>query len=377
MGEAIITSRGGTQEEAVPVIPGYHSILATVRDYQGKLLKDYPINCKDGSVWYNYKTNETGKVLFTCNSGAANISINNVVNGYRYLDFENISKNQDAPIGVQTRLQINMKKSNTKNFSFGQGTSKITFLHDQECSGYLVGGGGGGSGGYTQDRSNTSGGSGGGGGYITLINNYIFESNKKYDIIIGAGGAGGTISYNYISWISSPYWSSNYDSRNQPGNAGASSTISNTSFVANGGAGGQNRTFVSARSAGEGYGGKLGENGGNSNYSFASGGGGGEIVFTGSSGTFTPPAFTKGGLPYGGNGVNFYNTGSWTGSYYKSGVLYAEDGKGPGGGGGAASIICPEDAYNTNTTSEMQTQRRYFCGGNGAAGICKLNMVNY
>lgn len=376
MGEAIITSRGGTQEEAVPVVPGYHSILATVRDYQGKLLKDYPINCKDGSVWYNYKTNETGKVLFTCNSGAANISINNVVNGYRYLDFPNHIMNCDTPIGGQTRLSFNIPKTTAKNLNFGKGTSKITFLHDQKCSGYLVGGGGGGSGGFSQDSSNSSGGSGGGGGYITLINNYIFRSNKKYDIIIGAGGAGGTISYDKS--VGSSHWSSNWSSRNQPGNAGSSSTITNTDFVANGGAGGQNRTFTPARSAGEGYGGKLAENGGNSNYSFASGGGGGEIMTWSSTASINPPKFTKGGYPYGGNGVNFYSTYQWTGSGYKTtGVIAAEDGKGPGGGGGAASILCDESAYNTNTEYAMTIQRRYFCGGNGAAGICVINLMNY
>ena len=32
MGEAIITSRGGTQEEAIPIVPGCHSILVTVKD---------------------------------------------------------------------------------------------------------------------------------------------------------------------------------------------------------------------------------------------------------------------------------------------------------------------------------------------------------
>lgn len=363
MGEAIITSRGGTQEEAVPVVPGYHSILATVRDYQGKLLKDYPINCKDGSVWYNYKTNETGKVLFTCNSGAANISINNVIDGYRYLDFPNHIMNCDAPIGGQTRLAFNIPRSTTTNFSFGAGSHKVRFLHDQECSGYIVGGGGGGAAGVWMAYGNANV-SGGGGGYVNSFNNHIFNSNTNYDIVVGSGGRGGTASgywYNYEvdyeqRWT---YKFSDYANGNA-GNAGATSYISGL-FSANGGKGASNTRAASIRTPGFGYGGKYNENGGSSGSSYGGGGGGGGYCGVG----YTVVSPSKGGAPYGGNGASWRNLGSsWK-------MILSEDGKGPGGGGGGGGGY--EDAkYNGYPLANRGME-----GGNGAAGICKLNMVNY
>ena len=334
MGEAIITSRSAAQEEAVPVVPGYHSILATVRDYQGKLLKDYPINCKDGSVWYNYKTNETGKVLFTCNSGAANISINNVIDGYRYLDFPNHIINCDCPIGGQTRLAFNIPKTTTTNFSFGAGTSKIRFLHDQECSGYIVGGGGGGAGaeswkGEPYYGTHTYFSSGGGGGYLNYINNMKFNSNNNINIVVGYGGSRGN------------YWNGN-------GGAGGTSYIEGYKFSANGGSGG---IIVNAYAYGIGFGngGNSLSNGKNSGSSLAGGGGGGTSR-NGSTGTVETVKI--GGYPYGGNSGGRDNNGT---------LKSAEAGKGPGGGGGAGTYNDQFDGY----------------GGAGAAGICKLNIVNY
>lgn len=387
MGEAIITSRSAAQEEAIPVVPGYHSILATVRDYQGKLLKDYPINCKDGSVWYNYKTNETGKVLFTCNSGAANISINNVIDGYRYLDFPNHIINCDCPIGGQTRLAFNIPKSTTTNFSFAKN-SKIRFLHDQECSGVIIGGGGGGSScGYSDSYGYQSnrGGSGGGGGFVTYINNYLFNSNMNYNINIGSGGRGGTTKANYYETASGDKgYTINHNGCNQPGNAGGTSYISNTNLSANGGKGGQNRLVApSTRSDGGGYGGAFNESGGSSGCNDGGGGGGGEpqLWFNKTSYNSSPSwklgSFgTSGGYPYGGNGlranyINKFDSNSWRWYETFANIVQAEDGKGPGGGGGAADS-CP-----LYTSSAEKYLIRQTSGGNGAAGICKLNMVNY
>lgn len=346
MGEAIITSRGGSQEDPVPVVPGYHSILVTLRDYQGKLLKDYPINCKDGSVWYNYKTNETGKALFTCNSGSANISTNNVVDGYRYLDIPNHIMNCDAPIGGQTRLAFNIPKTTTKNFSFGAGTSKIRFMHNQECSGYIVGGGGGGT--YYFDYYYSTKSSGGGGGYLNYINNCIFKQNENINIVVGFGGAG---KGGHNSWTS-----------NGPGGSGQTSYISNYPYSANGGQGGN----ALSKKGGIGFG-----NGGycdqytfikptNSGSSLAGGGGGATdqtiYIVDGTKPSDYPEKYVK-GYPFG--GLPAYYT-----QYSGGNVTRAQSGGIPGGGGAGGS------SDNGQTGS-------YSIGGAGGNGICKLNMVNY
>ncbi len=381
MGEAIITSRGGTQEEAIPIVPGCHSILVTVKDYKGELLRDYPINCKDGTHWYNYKTNESGKVLFTCNSGAANISINNVVNGYRYLDFPNHIMNCDAPIGGKTKLAFNIPKTTTKSFNFGKGTSKVRFLYNQKCSGYIVGGGGGGSAAANSAANYTggNGGSGGGGGYLKEFNNYNFNANQNYNIFVGSGGIGGQSAITYSEYADG---SKIYRLVNQgaPGNSGGSSTISGTTIAANGGSGGQNGLLARARTNGFGYGGDACNNGGSSGSVLGGGGGGGEagLQLATKSGSYYSVgygrnnAFTIGGAPYGGNSGNARYENAYNGRWYEwryTSQTPREDGKGPGGGGGAG-------APAINTDSDYYVKSNEF-GGNGAAGICVINLANY
>lgn len=343
MGEAIITSRSAAQEEAVPVVPGYHTVLVTLRDYQGKLLKDYPINCKDGDSWYNYKTNETGKALFTCNSGKANISVNNMVDGYRYLDFPNYNMNCDCPIGGQTRLAFNIPKTTTLNFSFGPGTSQIRFLHNQECSGYIVGGGGGGSyysGGWVSSKS-----AGGGGGYLNYINNCTFKANDNISIVVGWGGRGGT-------------------DVGKPGNTGGTSYISNYSYSANGGQGGN----TTLGRGGIGFGNGAYSEGRWSSYpqiskfiaptnsgSSIAGGGGGAAAQPLTSDS-SNSNYVK-GYPFGG----FPAYGSMYGPWSK-----ATSGSNPGGGGAGS---CTDGGGSWSNCVGP--------GGNGGSGICKLNMINY
>ena len=109
MAECIISraSIPGEAETIIPITPGYHTILVTVRDYKGGLMQNYPINCKDGSKYYNYTTNEKGQAMFVTNSGAANIYATNVLSGYTYIDFDTQWKNIDAPVGLNTKDNIN------------------------------------------------------------------------------------------------------------------------------------------------------------------------------------------------------------------------------------------------------------------------------
>lgn len=60
MGEALISRAGGggDAEQIIPITPGYHTILATVRTDKGTPMVEYPVSCLDGSSQYNYSTNE-------------------------------------------------------------------------------------------------------------------------------------------------------------------------------------------------------------------------------------------------------------------------------------------------------------------------------
>ena len=112
MGEALISRAGGGEGDAIiPVTPGYHTILVTLKDYKGDLLKDMPLNCKDGSTYYNYTTNERGQVMYTCNSGSANILFNNnQSNGLKILGLNSCWTNIAAPIGMTNKVNITINK---------------------------------------------------------------------------------------------------------------------------------------------------------------------------------------------------------------------------------------------------------------------------
>ena len=107
MGEALISRAGGGSEAdvVIPVTPGYHTVLVTLKDYENKALNGFNLNCKDGSTYYNYSTNDKGQVLFTCNSGSANIFLPNG----NYIDFQSSWTNVAAPIGLTSKVNINVK----------------------------------------------------------------------------------------------------------------------------------------------------------------------------------------------------------------------------------------------------------------------------
>lgn len=226
MAEALIVRKGGLSETILPIIPGSHTILATLRDYTGKKVSGYPLNCKDGSRWYNYSTNENGQVLFTCNSGSANISL---ING-QYVDFSTKIINIDAPVGLSSKVNISMDKISSILIA---NNRLFKFFYPHKCNIRIIGGGGGGGAGWS--RTDDDGwkdymwGQNGGNGYISIYNSQSFTANTIYNFIAGNPG---TRAY--------PYWHSSGDGKwmVQASTAGGTSYIVGSSYKANGGSNG-------------------------------------------------------------------------------------------------------------------------------------------
>lgn len=248
MGEALIsragggTGNGGSSEPDIPVLPGYHTTLITLKDYQNKAMPNYTINCKDGASWYNYTTNEKGQALFTSNSGSCNFTVFNNI-GARYLDFSVTYMNIDAPLGQTSQHDLILNKfsgyinlTTSANYRFLNPKNNIwTFL----CGG---GGGGGGGARYSSDdygRWDCHGGSGGH-GYTTQFN-HNYASNTNYRLMVGTGGSGG-----HSQSQSSTVWSGS-------GYAGGTTSFANNS--ATGGRGGGNSGGTSGRNGADGAGG--------------------------------------------------------------------------------------------------------------------------
>ena len=333
MGEALISRAGGGSsgdDIIIPVTPGYHTILATVRTDKGTPMVEYPVSCLDGSSQYNYSTNDKGQVMFTCNSGSANIFINNRYNGIQYIDFDSKWTNVGAPIGQTQRVNIAVSKNN----SLIEFTSSKVFsvIEDRAISNLIIiGAGGGGGQGFTDAWDGDSYGGGGGAGYMNQYNNLTFQKNNTYNFICGTGGAGG-------------------NDNSSSGGTGGTSYIVNSSYSAVGGGGGQRgQTWISPGTTNGGKGG-LGNGGGlntridyndyeecyivatNSPINFAGGGGG--------FGCISP--HNAGGFPYGGNG-GFRNKG------------YNGTRAGGGGGGGSRGSM-------------------HYNGGKGGNGLCRINI---
>ena len=297
MGEALISRAGGgtgSTEVEIPVIPGYHSVLVSVNLEDGDPLMNYPIVCKDGSQNYNYSTNNKGQVLFTCNSGSANIFVSNVntANSTMYIDLVYSWYNVAAPIGSTSKVNINMGNHRT-NLTDLTSSRKFTVSKNITANINIVGGGGGGSQG------------GGGAGYMNNYPNYKLIKNNVYTFTAGSGG----------------YPPSSNSKPN--GGTGGTSVVAGTNMSAIGGTGGEGSAY-------DGRGGKGGlGNGGmsgmrptagtDSPVSFAGGGGGGQSSGVGIRGG-------SGGSPYGGRGAWETDSGS---------AMHAGNGSRGGGGGGS------------------------------------------
>lgn len=192
MGEALISRAGGGEAEAIiPITPGYCSLLVTLKTFDGEIIPNASLNCKDGPTWYNYTTNEKGQCLFMCNSGSANISFINRINGIQYIDVSNTNLNIDAPVGSSNRITLI-----PNNVSYYQINSSKTFgiLSTRTVNLHIVGGGGGGGGSYSDYSRDQFTGGGGGAGYM---NNYINTVLVKgiYNFVAGRGGSAGRSSH--------------------------------------------------------------------------------------------------------------------------------------------------------------------------------------
>ena len=329
MGEALISRTGGGGSDSdvmIPVTPGYHTVLVTLKDYENGILGGFPLSCKDGTSFYNYNTNEKGQCLFVCNSGSANILANNYNGSYQYLDFNSKWTNIDAPVGLTSRVNIVLDKGPT-GYDF-TASKNFTFLKDRVCNLYLVGGGGGGGcGDYYDDgdRDVDLRGGGGGAGYLSNYINQTMNQNKLYKLFVGSGGRGGRAGGLYLNPQSS--------------SAGGTTYIENTSYSARGGSGGGEPDYYSGNGGAGGLGSGAGRSNpaGSSSVSFAGGGGGGGN-------------YPSAGSPYGGRGATTAEGQGANGS------------RGGGGGGG----------YGFSWTATEDWSGR---GGWGGAGVMRINIT--
>lgn len=298
MAECIIARGGGGSSgtDLPPIVPGYSSILVTVRDSEGNLLPELSVHCKDGDNWYNYHTNNKGQVLFMTNSGSANITAWNFsINGnYKWIDQSPVTQNIDAP--ASSSNLVNMNLTYKPNFTVYYMNSSIygdcfTGNYKVRASNYVnisVGGAGGsGAGG-----NNRYPGGGGGGGGLSISNSIKLNNKLNYVFYVGAGGA---------------------QSSSVVGSSGGSSSA--FGIVANGGgygspgSGGRGGTGLSSIGGNGGDSERSGNNGSNG---YGGGGGGGYYSHN----------YGFGGVPNGGSGGDYRQDG------------FAGQCGGGGGGGG-------------------------------------------
>ena len=353
MAEAIISrSGGGEAEQIIPITPGYHSLLVTLKSKSSNApLANASISCKDGERYYNYTTNEKGQCLFMCNSGAANISITDTIEGIKYFDIDNTRVNVDAPIGQSSKINIyHNDKLGVQQFN---NNTNIIFLNPHVVDINIVGGGGGGSGSYlfTDNRIGDGGkAAGGGGGYINNYPDQELKARVYYNFKAGNGGSGGFVGYQRLG--------DEYNRYGTPyiGGTGGTSIIENTSYMAVGGAGGE---FLPPK-AGVGGTGNGSIEGSSAQYSpvdFAGGGGSGVGGDYGWNGQWTKVWYV--GSPGGGNGTVMRQL--WDGGYWWQ-YSAPESGKIGGGGGGAR----PGSGYTSQTS--------FRSGGRGGDGVLRINI---
>lgn len=326
MGECLLARGSGGSGASkdpldnIPVVAGYCSILVTLKDSGGGLCSNMMVNCKDGTRWYNYKTNEQGMVLFQCNSGSANFNCPNYYNdGSKLIYMADQAKIHklviDAPVGTKLAKEIMFNKVKSFNFAaldtFASPTSANVVFRDTTkiTDLIMVGAGGRGGTGYYADPNGTGwrateyGGGGGGGGAKNYAASVSIIKNQVYYLSVG-----------------------------QPG-TGAGGTTSGFGYSANGG------SAASANTGGRGGIGLYnGGNGGNGWYSIT----GGAIYSASSS---TSGANGAGGGGGGGgltssssnNGTTGASNGGGNGGWYRFETLANNGNPGSGGGGGGGA----------------------------------------
>lgn len=334
MGECLI-ARGQTATKNVlddiPVSGDYCSILVKLMDSSGGACENTKINCKDGTRWYNYTTNESGYALFKCNSGAANITPNNFINGTRTFDQDGIGTlNLDAPVGTKILKEVKFNK-NSKFYRAGRAWYNGQFRTVDRINNVILVGGGGGGGLGSCGWSTSDSSSGGGGGGAKNFASYIdISKNQLYNLYIAKSGLGGN--------------SDNYD-----GTSGQTTIAFGLS--ANGGSGGKSPYSSSDRNR-KGLGGIGLFNGGD--------GGGPSTPVNGINGA-------GGGGGMGGTSSELYIKGASNGGGNGSGRSignHGMDGSGGGGGGGGGYVY--DDGIN----------RKFYeyPGGDGGSGRVEFDM---
>ena len=325
MGEALISRAGGgagDSEQIVPIVPGYHSILTTVK-LENQPIGGIRVTCKDGSTSYNYTTNEKGQCLFMVNSGAANVFVNNNATGYQFLDYTSSNtENIDAPAGSSSKINLIINRGN--NYYEFTSSKQFALFNSYNCNIIMAGGGGGGSGGDSVSGGGWAGGGGGGGAWTNFFNGKLNNGNYKFSCgSAGSGGRGGK----YMSGDPGP------------GGSGGTSVLqyeNNGILSATGGGGAP----LYGAGTGQARGGEPHADGQPSRTVFGGGGGGGAYWSRDSGSEWSAGS---GGSPYGGSGASSNGARGGAGRY------------GGGGGGG-----CGYDGW----------------GGSGGSGVIRIN-INY
>ena len=190
MGECLI-ARGQTATKNVlddiPVSGDYCSIVVLLQDSAGGPCENTKINCKDGTRWYNYTTNEAGMVLFKCNSGAANITASNVINGFGVFDQATTTKNYDAPVDTKRLEKFMFNKITHFSRPWGGWFNGWIFRATDAIKNLILVGGGAGGGYYRHNNA-----SGGGGGAKNFYSSVNVAKNQYYNLYIGIGGTIGS-----------------------------------------------------------------------------------------------------------------------------------------------------------------------------------------
>ena len=313
MGEALISRAGGTASEAdqiIPVVPGICTLLVTVKDSLNRPAVGIQVNCKDGTSWYNYTTNDKGQCMFSTNSGSANITAyNRYQNGIWILDQQASAINIDAPVSTSNKINLQFNGYDIGyelNFTQPGGSSpkpptfpagNYAFMVSKKIAVFVGGGGGGGGGTYTSTTGGVPGCAGGANdGNITI------NAGSTYYGSIGAGGTGG-------------YTTEDYNPPASYGGTGGTSTFANISA----GGGSWNNYGYGKYATG-----KAGQTSALSNF-----GGGGGYAST-QNGSYTNWRY-PGGPGGGSGGLTIEDDGSSVGA-----TAGGAGTNGLGGGGGAA-----------------------------------------
>lgn len=213
---------------------------------------------------------------------------------------------------------------------------------------FIVGGGGGGGGGGYYNSAESCGGGGGGGGYTSTHTKVELVTTTGYEIVIGAGGAGGVINKNGYGTDGGVTSAFGYSVNGGKGGGNGYYPIAKGGDGGSGGGGGAYRTSSSMYGSGgdggsDGVAGKAGIlSNGNAGYA----GGAGQ-------GTTTRAFGDVKGIPYaggGGAGITYNNAnykagkggevGGGNGGGYVDGTWYspAAGSANTGGGGGGGNI---------------------------------------